>query len=92
MYALQDKKDTQCIYYYDALGNLRYIDFIFGEYPDYPYYTIKYQTNGNPISAIYNVSNDTQYMFNPDSTFKGVWYKHNLYDEHSEVILKRTNY
>ena len=24
--------------------------------------------------------------------FKGVWYKHNLYDGHSKVILTRTHY
>lgn len=92
MYALQNKKDLSKKYYYDALGKLRYIDFIEGEYPDYPFTTLQYKTNGTPISAIYNVSKDTQYLYNPDSTFKGVWYKYNLYDEHSKVILKRTFY
>jgi hypothetical protein len=91
MYALQDKKDLSKIFYYDALGNLRYIDYITGEYPDYPYYTVKYKINGKPTCAIYNVAKDTQYLYNPDSTFKGVWYKHNLYDEHSNIILKRTS-
>lgn len=92
MYALQDKKDISKSFYYDALGNLRYIDYHFGEYPEYPYYTIQYSINGKPISAIYNVSKDNQYLYEPDSTFKGVWYKHNLYDEHSKIILKRTTY
>ena len=92
MYALQDKKDISKSYYYDALGNLRYIDYIYGEYPDYPYSVIQYKINGKPISAIYYVSKDNQYLFEPDGTFKGVWYKHNLYDKHSKVILKRTNY
>ena len=92
MYALQDKKDITKSYYYDALGNLRYIDFIYGEYPDYPYYSIQYKTNGKPISAIYFVSKDTQYLFAPDGTFTGVWHKHNLYDKHSKVILTRTSF
>lgn len=92
MYALQDKKDLSKIFYYDALGNLRYIDFIHGEYPDYPHYTVKHKINGKPVCAIYNVSKDTQYLYNPDSSFKGVWYKHNLYDENSKIILKRTNF
>ena len=92
MYALQDKKDISKSFYYDALGNLRYIDYHFGEYPEYPYYTIQYSINGKPISAIYNVSKDNQYLYEPDSTFKGVWYKHNLYDEHSKIILIRTTY
>ena len=92
MYALQEKKDISKSYYYDALGNLRYIDYINGEYPGYPYYSIQYKITGKPISAIYFVSKDTQYLFEPDGTFTGVWYKHNLYDKHSKIILKRTSY
>ena len=92
MYALQDKNDVSKIYYYDALGKLRYVDFVYGEYPDYPYYSVQYKVTGVPVSAIYFVSKDTQYLYEPDGTFKGVWYKHNLYDKHSKVILKRTFY
>lgn len=92
MYALQDKKDISKSYYYDALGHLRYIDFNEGEYPDFPYYSIQYNISGKPISAIYYASKDNQYLFSPDGTFTGVWYKHNLYDKHSKVILKRTTY
>jgi len=92
MYALQDKNDVSKAYYYDALGHLKYIDYIYGEYPDYPYYAIQYKISGKPVSAIYYVSKDNQYMYNPDGTFKGVWYKYNMYDEHSKVILKRSAY
>ena len=92
MYALQDKKDLTKSFYYDALGKLRYVDFNFGEYPEYPFYTIQYDISGKPISAIYNVSKDNQYLYEPDGTFKGVWYKHNLYDKHSKIILKRTTF
>lgn len=92
MYALQDKKDLTKSYYYDALGHLRYIDFIYGEYPEFPYYSIQYKVSGAPISAIYFISKDTQYLYEPDGNFKGVWYKHNMYDKHSKVILKRTAY
>ena len=92
MYALQNKKDVSKSFYYDALGKLRYIDYNFGEYPEYPYYTIQYSVSGQPISAIYNVSKDNQYLYNPDGSFKGVWYKHNLYSKDSKVILTRTTY
>lgn len=92
MYALQDKKDISKSYYYDALGHLRYIDFNEGEYPDFPYYSIQYTVSGKPKSAIYYASKDNQYLFSPDGTFTGVWYKHNLYDKHSKIILKRTTY
>ena len=53
MYALQDKKDVTKAYYYDAMGILRYVDFNFGEYPDYPYYSIQYRITGVPVSAVY---------------------------------------
>ena len=78
--------------YYDALGNLKYVDFIYGEYPDYPYYSIQYRISGKPVSAIYFVSKDCQYLFKPDGEFEGVWYKHNLYNKESEIILTRTTY
>lgn len=92
MYALQSKYDSSNIYYYDALGNLRYIDYVHGEYPDGPYFSFQYKSNGTPVSAIYYVAKDTQYLYEPDGTFKGVWYKHKLYDGHSKVILTRTTY
>ena len=92
MYALQDKTDLTKSYYYDAMGTLRYIDFIEGEYPDYPYYSIQYRMNGKPVSAIYYVSKECQYLFQPDGTFEGVWYKHKLYNKRNKVILTRTTY
>lgn len=92
MYALQDKKDVTKAYYYDALGHLKYVDFMSGEYPDYPYSAIQYKISGTPVSAIYYVSKDCQYLFKPDGEFEGVWYKYNLYNKSSKVILKRTSY
>lgn len=92
MYALQDKKDVSKAYYYDALGHLKYVDLIYGEYPDYPYYSIQYRISGTPVSAIYYASKDCQYLFTPKGDFEGVWYKHNLYNNKSEIILKRTTY
>lgn len=92
MYALQDKKDLSKIYYYDALGHLKYVDNVLGEYPDYPYSAYQYRVSGKLISAVYYASKDTQYLFTPKGDFKGVWYKHNLYDRDSKVILTRTTY
>lgn len=92
MYAVQNKKDLSKIYYYDAFGHLRYIDDVYGEYPEYPYSSYQYRITGKPVSAIYFISKDNQYLFSPKGEFIGVWYKHNLYDKHSKVILKRTTY
>lgn len=92
MYAIQDKKDLTKSFYYDALGNLRYIDFMEGDYPDYPYSVIQYKINGQPVSAIYYVSKDCQYLFKPSGEFEGVWFKHKLYNGKNKVILTRTTY
>ncbi len=92
MYALQDKKDVSKAYYYDTLGHLRYVDFNYGEYPEYPYYAIQYRISGQPVSAIFYASKECQYLFKPDGEFEGVWYKHNLYNTKSKIILKRTTY
>lgn len=92
MYALQDKHDTSNAFYYDAMGTLRYIDFINGDYPDYPYYAIQYRTSGVPVSAVYFISEDCQYLYKPNGEFEGVWYKHKLYNKKNKVILTRTTY
>ena len=92
MYALQDKKDISKNFYYDALGKLRFVDIISGLYPDFPYSAIQYNAKGKPISVIYYVSKDCQYLFKPDGTFEGVWYKYKLYNQKSRVILTRTSY
>ena len=92
MYALQDKKDLTKAYYYDAMGSLRYVDFIDGEYPDYPYYSVQYRINGTPVSVLYFASEDCQYLFKPNGDFEGVWYKHKLYNKKNKVILTRTTY
>lgn len=92
MYALQDKKDLSHSFYYDAMGHLQYIDFIEGEYPDYPYYATQYRINGTPVSVIYYLSKDCQYLYKPDGTFEGVWFKHKLYNLRNKIILTRTTY
>ena len=92
MYALQDKQDTSKAFYYDAMGNLRYIDFINGDYPDFPYYAVQYRISGKPVSVIYFISQDCQYLYKPDGEFEGVWYKHKLYSKNNKVILTRTTY
>ncbi len=92
MYALQGKKDTSNAFYYDAMGDLRYVDFYNGDYPNYPYYTIQYRISGTPVSVVYSISEDCQYLFKPNGKFEGIWYKHNLYNKKNKIILKRTTY
>lgn len=92
MYALQDKTDLSKIFYYSAMGKLRFIDFIYGKYPEFPYYSIQYKINGEPLSLICFLSNDNQYVYNSDGSFRGLWFKHNMYDTRINIISTRTYY
>ena len=91
-YAVQYKNDLRTVYYYDVLGNLRYVDKLSENYPNYPYMSKQYRVSGKLIGAIYFISHDMQYMYNSDMTFKGAWYKDKMYDRHAKQVLTRTNW
>ena len=91
-YAIQYKKDLRSVYYYDALGNLRYVDKFSENYPNFPYMSKQYKSNGELVSAIYFMSHDMQYMYNPNAEFQGAWYKDKMYDRHAKQVLTRTNW
>lgn len=91
-YGIQCKNNMKNIYYYDAMGNLRFVDFYSDNYPQYPYYALQYDMSGYLIGTIYFVSEYDQYIFNPDKTFKGRWYKEKMYNRNAKVILTRSNY
>lgn len=91
-YGIQKKNDLKHIYYYDAMGHLKYIDIYSDNYPKFPYYALQYNLSGKLIGTIYFVSAEDQYIFNPDKTFKGRWFKENLYNRNARIILSRSNY
>lgn len=92
MYALQPKDNLTTIYYYDTLGNLRYVDNLKGNYPDFPYYTEQYRRSGKLVGISYFVSKDTQYIFKPNGEFKGVWHKEKFFDLDGKIKMQRSNY
>ena len=91
-YGIQYKNNLKNIYYYNAMGDLKYIDYYSETYPKLPYYALQYDTSGKLIGTIYFVSAYDQYIFNPDKTFKGRWYKENMYDKKAKIILTRSNW
>ena len=91
-YAIQYKKNPKTVYYYDALGHLKYVDMISDNYPNFPYWSKQYRANGKMISAIYFVSHDMQYMYKPDGEFQGVWFMDKRYDRNAKQDLTRTNW
>jgi hypothetical protein len=92
MYGLQPKNDLRHAYYYNALGRLSYVDDMSENYPNYPYYSKQYRSNGKLAGVIYFESKDIQYTYAPDSKFKGVWYKDTMYDSKGKKLLTRTNW
>lgn len=92
IYALQYKNRMQNAFYYDAFGRLRFVDVMEGNYPEFPYWSKQYTSNGKMISAIYFLSKDIQYMYNPDGEFQGVWYKDKMFNINAKQVLTRTNW
>ena len=92
MYAIQYKEKPHNVYYYHGFGNLKYVDVLSENYPNFPYYSKQYRSNGTLAGAIYFVSHDLQYIYLPDGTFKGVWYKEKMFDRNAKLILTRTNW
>lgn len=92
IYGVQYKKDLRHAYYYDGFGNLRYVDIMSGEYPNFPYTSKQYRNTGKLVSAIVFENHDVQYMYNPNGTFRGLWYKEKMFDEKGKQILTRTNW
>ncbi|MCD8378598.1 MAG: hypothetical protein LUB59_07420 [Candidatus Gastranaerophilales bacterium] len=79
MYALQYPNAPQKTFYYDAMGRLKFIDFRYGGYPEFPYYTKKYAINGKLVRAMYLQSADTMYIFSNKGSFIGVKYQNTIY-------------
>lgn len=91
-YGIQYKNNMKNIYYYDAMGNLRWADIFSDNYPKYPCWSYQYYRNGDLVAAYYFVSKDDQYIFGPNMKFKGRWFKEKLYNRNAKVIMTRTNY
>lgn len=79
MYALQYKDEPLKTFYYDAMGRLRFVDFKYGGYPQYPFYIKKYSTNGKLIRSMYLKDEDTMYIYSNKGEFIGVKYKDTVY-------------
>lgn len=91
-YAIQYKNNPRTVYYYDALGHLKYVDMLSENYPNFPYWSKQYRVSGKMISAIYFVSHDMQYMYKPDGEFQGVWFMDKRYTRDAKQDLTRSNW
>lgn len=91
-YGVQYKNDLKNIFYYDAMGHLRFVDVYSDTYPQLPYYALQYDMSGKLIGTIYFVSKGDQYIFNPNKSFKGRWYREKMFNRNAKVIMTRSNW
>lgn len=91
-YGIQYKNNMKNIYYYDAMGGLRWLDAFSDNYPNFPYTSYQYDVNGKLVAAYYYVSDIDQYVFGPNKSFMGRWYKEKMYNKNAKVIMTRSNY
>ena len=92
MYGIQYKDDMKHIYYYDVYGNLRYIDIMSNNFPNFPYYSKQYKNNGKCVGIFYYLSEQIQFIYTPKYEFKGVWQGKDMYDKKAKKLLTRTAY
>lgn len=91
-YGIQYKNDVNHNYYYDAMGNLQYVDTFSQEYPNFPYYSSQYRVNGKLVGKFYSLSDYDQYIYDENGKFKGRWYKDKMYNRRAKVVMTRSNW
>ncbi len=89
IYGVKYFEDKYHIYYYDAMGRLKYVDILDKPHDEYPHVSYKYDNNGKFKEVSYYISEYDQYVFDKDGDFKGRWYFEKLYDKKAKVIMSR---
>lgn len=85
LYAVQPQNNVRTTFYYNAIGHLKYIDFSYGNYPNYPYYARKYTKSGKLINTLYCPDEMTQIKFNKDGSTAEIWYKGKVIEKIKEL-------
>ncbi|MBQ9245921.1 hypothetical protein IJ818_05740 [bacterium] len=89
MYAIQYRNDILHNYYYDVLGNLRFVDYVSYNYPEFPYFSKQYYRDGKVAAYFYYLNDNMQFIFDDKFKFKGVWQNKSMYDLNGKVVLTR---
>lgn len=89
IYGVKYLDDKKHIYYYDAMGNLKFVDILDRPHDEYPHISYKYDDDGDFEEVSYYISQYDQYVFDEDGDFKGRWYFDKLYDKKAKIIMTR---
>ena len=75
MYTLQKATNQRIIYIYTVSGKLKLVEFLYEEYPAYPYYARVFTTSGKIVNTIFYPDEDTKIFFNKDCTKARIVFK-----------------
>lgn len=89
IYAIRYENNKKNIYYYDAMGTLRYFDKLEKPYDEYPYKAYQYKSNGKLVGVTYYLSEYDQYAFKADGKFYCRWYQDKCYDKKAKLTITR---
>jgi len=81
MYGVQEKDNSRIIYYYNVFGSIQLLDFMYENYPNYPFYTRKYKKSGDLINSVYCPDEKTKIKFNTKGTKAEIWINEELTDK-----------
>lgn len=79
MYSLQETNNLRIIYYYNIWGRLQNIDFLYDNYPSYPYFSRKYNSRGKLLNTTFYSDEMTKIKFNNDGSKYEIYYKGKLF-------------
>lgn len=88
-YGIIYKDDKRTCYYYNAMGSLFSVEYFDKDYGDFPVTSYKYKVGGKLNSAVYNVSENDQYIYKKNGSFVGRWHNENYYDGKGKIVLTR---
>ena len=88
-YAIKYENKKKNIYYYDAMGGLRYFDILEKPYNEYPYKAYQYDASGKLKGVTYYIAEDDQYAFKADGKFYCRWYQDKCYDKKAKMVITR---
>ena len=88
-YAIKYENKKKNIYYYDAMGNLRYVDILEKPYDEFPYKAFQYKSNGKLVGVTYYIAEDDQYAFKANGDFYCRWYQDKCYDKKAKMVITR---
>ena len=89
-YGVEYEADKTHVYYYNALGQLWYIDVLDKPFDVYPNTSYQYDRKGKLKGVVYNVEDNDQYIYRANGEFSGRCFNLKCYNQKGKLIMTRT--